>query len=119
MITFDNERPIYLQIVELIKLDIISGKLNKGDKLLSVREYAVLYKVNPNTMQKALSELEREKLIFTERTNGKYVTLDNDLIKKYKIKYINEKINSFIEEMNNIGINIEDIINELKKKGNE
>lgn len=119
MITFDNERPIYLQIVELIKLEIISGKLNKGDKLLSVREYAVLYKVNPNTMQKALSELEREKLIFTERTNGKYVTLDNDLIKKYKIKYINEKINSFIEEMNNIGINIEDIINELKKKGNE
>lgn len=119
MITFDNERPIYLQIVELIKLDIISGKLNKGDKLLSVREYAVLYKVNPNTMQKALLELEREKLIFTERTNGKYVTLDNDLIKKYKIKYINEKINSFIEEMNNIGINIEDIINELKKKGNK
>lgn len=119
MITFDNERPIYLQIVELIKLDIISGKLNKGDKLLSVREYAVLYKVNPNTMQKSLLELEREKLIFTERTNGKYVTLDNDLIKKYKIKYINEKINLFIDEMNNIGISIEDIINELNKKGND
>lgn len=118
MITFDNERPIYLQIVELIKLDIISGKLKKGDKLLSVREYAVLYKVNPNTMQKALFELERDKLIYTERTNGKYVTEDEDIISKYKIKYIDEKINMFVNEMNNIGLNVSDIIEELKKGSN-
>ena len=118
MITFDNERPIYLQIVELIKLDIISGKLKKGDKLLSVREYAVLYKVNPNTMQKALFELERDKLIYTERTNGKYVTEDEDIISKYKTKYIDEKINMFVNEMNHIGLNVSDIIEELKKGSN-
>ena len=117
MFVFDNERPIYLQIVELIKLDIISGKINKGDKLLSVREYALLYKVNPNTMQKALLELEREKLIYTERTNGKYVTLDEDLINQIKNKYIDDKLNSLILEMNNIGLDIKNIIEKLNKKG--
>ena len=117
MFVFDNERPIYLQIVELIKLDIISGKIKKGDKLLSVREFAILYKVNPNTMQKALLELEREKLIFTERTNGKYVTLDEELINQIKNKYIDDKLNSLILEMNNIGLDIKNIIEKLNKKG--
>lgn len=117
MFVFDNERPIYLQIVELIKLDIISSKINKGDKLLSVREYALLYKVNPNTMQKALLELEREKLIYTERTNGKYVTLDEDLINQIRNKYIDDKLNSLILEMNNIGLDINNIIEKLNKKG--
>ena len=117
MFVFDNERPIYLQIVELIKLDIITGKIKKGDKLLSVREYALLYQVNPNTMQKALSELEREKLIYTERTNGKYVTLDEELINDFKNKYIDDKLDSFILEMNNIGLDTQYIIEKLMKKG--
>ena len=69
---FDNERPIYIQLVELIRTDIVSGKYEKGSKLPSVRELALTMKVNPNTMQKALVELENEKLIYTERTNGKY-----------------------------------------------
>ena len=67
---FENDRPIYLQLVDKIRLDIVSGKLKQGEKLLSVREYAIKYKVNPNTMQKALVELEDEKLVYTERTNG-------------------------------------------------
>ena len=76
---FDNIRPIYIQIVELVKLDIISGRLNKGDKISSVRDFAMQFKVNPNTVQKALAELEKGGLIYTERTNGKFVTNDEEL----------------------------------------
>ena len=93
-----------LQIVELIKLDIISGKIKKGDKLLSVREYALLYKVNPNTMQKALAELESMKLIYTERTNGKYVTKDNKLIEKLKDEYAITLAKSYFQGMKRIGL---------------
>ena len=66
---FENNIPIYIQLVEQLKIDIISGKLKPGDRLPSVREFALNLKVNPNTMQKALAELEEEKLIYTERTN--------------------------------------------------
>ena len=62
---FDNNIPIYLQLVNEIKLYIISGRLKPGDRLLSVREFALHFKVNPNTICKALSILENEKLIYT------------------------------------------------------
>lgn len=81
---FDNERPIYIQLVEIIRTQIVSGKFQKGQKIPSVRELALTMKVNPNTMQKALVELENEKLIYTERTNGKYVTEDESLIEEVK-----------------------------------
>ena len=64
--TFDNNIPIYIQLVDIIKTDIVSGKLSVGSRLPSVRELAFYYKVNPNTMQKALVELEQEKLILTD-----------------------------------------------------
>ena len=79
---FDNERPIYIQLVEKIRLEIVSGKLKSGERLPSVRELALISRVNPNTMQKALAELEDEGLIYTERTNGKFVTDNKELIEK-------------------------------------
>ena len=82
---FDNDRPIYIQLVEQLRLFILSGKLSEGERLPSVRELAVIAKVNPNTMQKALVELEDDKLIYTERTNGKFVTDDKKLLKKFNI----------------------------------
>ena len=81
---FNNEYPIYLQIVEIITSEITSGTLKPGEKLLSVREYAQKFRVNPNTVVKALSILEDDKLIYTERTNGKFVTNDEELIKNFK-----------------------------------
>jgi DNA-binding transcriptional regulator YhcF (GntR family) len=112
---FDNERPIYIQLVEQVKIQIISGKLKQGERLPSVRDFSLQAKVNPNTMQKALSELEREKLIYTERTNGKYVTNDEKIVKKLKMKIINEKINDFITDMDDIGINKKEIIEYMKE----
>ena len=116
---FDNERPIYIQLVELIRIDIISGKYQKGQKLPSVRELALMMKVNPNTMQKALVELEDEKLIYTERTNGKYVTEDEILIEKIKKQLAQEKVNNYLNSMKNIGISYELAIKYLQELGGQ
>lgn len=106
---FDNDRPIYIQIVEYLRIEIISGNFKMGEKIPSVRDLALLTKVNPNTMQKALFELEREGLIYTERTNGKYVTSDEKLIEKVKLEIIDEKVNNFLKDMKKIGITNEEI----------
>ena len=114
---FDNERPIYIQLVELIRTDIVSGKYEKGSKLPSVRELALTMNVNPNTMQKALVELENEKLIYTERTNGKYVTEDEKKLEKIKKQLAQEKVNNYLNSMKSIGINYEDAIRYLQELG--
>ena len=115
----DNERPIYIQLVEMIRIDIISGKYQKGQKLPSVRELALMMKVNPNTMQKALVEPEDEKLIYTERTNGKYVTEDEILIEKIKKQLAQEKVNNYLNSMKNIGISYELAIKYLQELGGQ
>lgn len=114
---FDNERPIYIQLVEMIRIDIVSGKFKKGQKLPSVRELALMMKVNPNTMQKALVELENEKLIYTERTNGKYVTEDKELIENAKKELAQEKVNNYLKSMQDIGINYDSAIKYLQELG--
>lgn len=113
---FDNDKPIYLQMVELIKTEIISGRLKCGEKIPSVRELAVQAKVNPNTVQKALAELERYGLIYTERTNGKFVTENQSIIKAYRDGIINEKVESFLKDMIHIGVNEDEIREYLDSK---
>ena len=114
---FDNERPIYIQLVEMIRTDIVSGKFKKGQKLPSVRELALIMKVNPNTMQKALVELENEKLVYTERTNGKYVTKDEELIEKLKKELAQEKVNNYLNSMKSIGISYDSAMRYLQELG--
>lgn len=113
---FDNDKPIYLQMVELIKKEIISGRLKCGEKIPSVRELAVQAKVNPNTVQKALAELERCGLIYTERTNGKFVTENKSIIKAYRDGIINEKVESFLKDMIHIGVSEDEIREYLDSK---
>lgn len=116
---FDNERPIYIQLVEQIRFEIISGRLTKGEKIPSVRELALKVKVNPNTVQKALAQLERDNLIYTERTNGKYVTEDENVIQKFKADVINDKVGGFVADMKNIGISSTEIIEYLQNRERE
>ena len=111
---FDNNIPIYIQLVEQLKIYIISGSIKSGERLPSVRELALQSKVNPNTMQKALVELEELGLIYTERTNGKFVTNDKKLIEKYKEKFAKEKVNNYFKSMNELGFSKEEAINYLK-----
>ena len=114
---FDNNIPIYLQLVSLIKNDIIKGALSPGEKLPSIRDLAITYKVNPNTVSKALSELENISLIYTERTNGKYVSSDISLINKYKEEYATSLTEEYINKMINLGYNKEEINKYIMKKG--
>lgn len=114
---FDNDRPIYIQLTDQIEKYIISGKILSGEKLPSVREFALKTKTNPNTVQKSLTELEQRKLIYTERTNGKFVTTDTLLIKKYKEKYAKEKAINYFSEMNELGFSKKEAIEYLNKIG--
>ena len=76
----DADRPIFLQILERIRMDIISGKYTPGEKLPSVRELAAQAAVNPNTMQRAFAELERTGLVYSKRTSGRFITEDQEMI---------------------------------------
>lgn len=115
--SFNNNIPIYVQLVEQIKIHIISGRLSAGERLPSVRDLALKCKVNPNTLQRALSELEELGLVFTERTNGKFVTENQELIEKYKKEYADELSNKFIESMGDIGFDSNSSIKYLEEFG--
>lgn len=114
---FDNERPIYLQLVEKLKIAIVSGELEQGQRIPSVRELATTARVNPNTMQKALVELENQGLVYTQRTNGKYVTKNQELIHQIKEELAKEKVQKYLDDMKNIGITYEEARNYLQELG--
>ena len=116
--SFDNNIPIYIQLLEYMKIYLISGVFKAGDKLPSVRDFANTFKVNPNTMQKALAELESMKLIYTERTNGKFVTKDEALIEKLKDEYAMTLAKSYFEGMKKIGLGKADSIKYLERIDN-
>lgn len=119
----DSSRPIYLQLMERIQHDIISGVYRPGDKIPSVRDLALEASVNPNTMQKALSELERSGLVYSQRTSGRFITEDEKMLKKMKMDLAAEHIQQFFEQMHHLGFNDEealDLIREtLRRKNNE
>ena len=115
--TFDNDRPIYIQLVEQLKLFIISSAYKPGERLPSVRDLALECKVNPNTLQKALGELEELGLIHTQRTNGKFVTDDINLIKKYKEELAKEKMVTYFKDMVSLGFTKGEAIKYLKDNG--
>lgn len=114
---FDNERPIYIQLVENLKAQIVSGQLKQGTRIPSVRELALTARVNPNTMQKALAQLEDDGLVYTERTNGKFVTNNKDLIEQVKKELATQKVKHYLTDMKNIGIGFNDAITYLQELG--
>lgn len=113
----DEDRPIYIQLMEQIQLKIVSGEYKPGDKLPSVRDLAAEASVNPNTMQKALTELERKSLVFSQRTNGRFITEDMVMIQNMKNELAKEQVKNFIENMNKIGFNKEEIIQLIMNVG--
>lgn len=116
-VKFSNDKPIFMQLAEMIKSDIISDKYHSSEKLPSVREFAFEFQVNPNTVQKALQLLEDDGLIVTDRTNGKFVADNKNQIKTQKIKIINEEIRLFFEKMQNFGLSIKEIKELINKSG--
>ncbi len=115
---FDNSIPIYIQLVDRIKLLIISGKIRLGEKLSSVRDLAEETGVNPNTMQRALAELEREGLIYSVRTSGRFVTEDAGLIKQIRDRLANEKIESLFDALAELGYGHSEIVDAITERVN-
>ncbi len=113
--TLNSERPIYAQIVEKIQMDIISGVYAPGDRLPSVRELAAEASVNPNTMQKALTELERTELVYSVRTSGRFITEDTALITQVKEELAAGQAMDFLEKMTLLGFQTEDIFRLIEK----
>ncbi|MCI8483638.1 MAG: GntR family transcriptional regulator [Lachnospiraceae bacterium] len=111
----DSDRPIFLQIIERIQMDIIAGYYQPGDKLPSVRELAQEASVNPNTMQKALSELERTGLVYAQRTSGRFITEDINMIEQLKSQLAKEIVTQFLENMYQLGFQKDEILELLSK----
>jgi DNA-binding transcriptional regulator YhcF (GntR family) len=111
---FRGDRPIYAQIVEQIQLGILGGEYPPGGGIPSVRALALEAEVNPNTMQKALSELETQGLLNTHRTAGRTVTEDGKMIRKLKENMAKEHIRAFFEGMSALGVSREEALELLK-----
>ena len=107
---FRNDQPIYSQLTQRLTEAIVSGIYAPGEKLPSVRDLAVEAGVNPNTVQRALSELEREGLVFSQRTAGRFVTESENMIVNAKLRIADERVGTFLRSMKTLGCNKEEVI---------
>ena len=107
---FQDHLPIYAQLMDTLKRRIITGRYLPGEKLPSVRELAAEAGINPNTVQRAFSELEREGLIYTQRATGKYVTENADEIKSARQTLAKTQVAEFLSNMQSLGYSVGDVI---------
>jgi len=113
---FTNDAPIYSQLMEQIKVGIITGQFSSGTKLPSVRDIALEAGVNPNTMQRAMAELEREGLVYSQRTSGRYVTDDKAVIDRLKHRLARGHVEDFLNSMKSLGFSQDEIVALLKQE---
>ena len=114
--SFRGDLPIYSQLVEQIRLAIISGVFPPGQRLMSVRDMAAEAGVNPNTMQRALQDLEREGMVCSQRTTGRFVTEDPTVIEQAKKQYAEQQVRGFLETMRKLGYSRGEILALLKEE---
>ena len=110
-----GDLPIYSQLVDQVKQAIVAGVFQPGERLASVRDMAAEAGVNPNTMQRALQELEREGMVFSQRTSGRYVTEDRAAIDGVRKLLAGERIKSFLSAMKKLGYNLNEIVSLIKE----
>ncbi len=115
----DDSRPIWPQLKELLMRDIVAGKYDMGGPFPTVRDLAEDAGVNRNTMQRALSELESEGLVITNRTAGRTVTTDTELVAQIKADLARRNVARFMDEMAAIGYSADEVISIIKEKGVE
>ena len=108
--------PIYVQIMNRVREAIAAGELKPGDKIASVRDLAADFEVNPNTMQRALTELEREGLLLSERTQGRYVTSDAKAIEELRKDIARQAADSFRRELAALGFNEEEMMDFFRER---
>lgn len=113
---FSSDAPIYSQLIEQIKVGIVSGAFPPGERLASVRDLAVEAGVNPNTMQRALTELERDGLVYSQRTAGRFVTEDTAMIESAKRNLADRQIQNFLTAMIRLGFEKEEILTLVRRE---
>ena len=115
----EGDRPIYQQLVDQIMMQIVSGQRKGGDKVPAVRELAAEAGVNPNTMQRAMAELERDGLVYSQRTSGRFVTEDETMIQQAKRGLAERHIKTFVAAMVRLGFRREEMIALLRQETGE
>ena len=113
---FSNDAPIYTQLIQQVKVGIVTGAFPPGERLPSVRDMATEAGVNPNTMQRALAELERDGLVYSQRTAGRFVTEDNTMINTAKRSLAQRHVKTFLEAMLQLGFQKDEIIDLISKE---
>ena len=113
---YDSKLPIYIQVINSIKMDIISGRIKCGQKLPSSRELAVKYTINPNTAARVYQELERESICFTKRGMGTFVTEDEGVIRDIRKQMADEAIVEFLKTIKELEITVEEAISLIKQR---
>ena len=116
---FSNDAPIYTQLIEQIQVGIVTGVFPKGERLPSVRDLATEAGVNPNTMQRAMAELERDGLVYSQWTSGRFVTEDETMIQQAKRGLAERHIKNFVAAMVRLGFRREEMIALLRQETGE
>ncbi len=116
---FDAQTPIYAQLVEQFTCRVLSGEYPPGSRAPAVRELAQEAQVNPNTMQRAFTELERQGLVFTQRTSGRFITEDTALLGQLRQQKAAEALREFLEKMRQLGMQREEILALLQQQKGE
>ncbi len=113
---YNNNMPIYLQVINRIKKDMIQGKLPMGEKLPSTRELAVMYQINPNTAMRIYKEMEQQNMCFTKRGLGTFVTEDPAVITEMRASMAKELLNGFVQEMKELGFSKEELLDGISAR---
>ena len=116
---YDSKLPIYLQVINSIKMDIINNRIACGQKLPSSRELAVQYTINPNTAARVYQELEREGVCFTKRGMGTFVTEDETIIRAIRSEMADEAIVVFLKRIKELGISVDEAVEFIRHKEEE
>ena len=117
--SFQNDLPIYTQLVDAIKFSIVSGELLPGARMSTVRDLALEAGVNPNTMQRALQQLEREGLVYSQRSSGRFVTEDVSAIDRARSALAAEYVRRYRDSMRSLGFTEEEMRALLSSSGEE
>ena len=116
---FSGSRPVYLQIMEQIRMAVISGEYGPGQRIPPVRELAFRAGVNPNTMQRALWELEQEGLLVAD-TTGRWVTEDGEILQQMRQQMVQQTLRTCAQQLRGVGLSMHEAVTlllELEKEG--
>ena len=112
---FRSDQPIYTQLTARLAEAIVAGAYAPGERLPSVRDLAIEAGVNPNTVQRALADLERDGLVYSQRTNGRFVTENGEMIRSARFRMADERIAQFLADMQKLGCTRGEIVTLLKE----